>query len=485
MNDERLADRTVLNVLWSFASFAGSKAINLISLVILARLLGPQTFGLMAICVAVMAYFEIVARFGLGAALISRNDDVEPFADAVFGFALLASGLMAASMWVAAPWLAEFFGEPSAARPMQVIALTMVIEAVGVVPATLMVKHLQFRRKLKPDLIQSLAKSLIAIALAMAGYGVWALVLGFLAGTAVGTVAKFVVYPWRPRAWPRLGLCRDALRFGSHLLLAESLNAMQRNLDALLVGKLLGTTALGIYSLAYRFPEIVIRSFNQVSGIVIHPLMSEMNGEPNDLARYYYSCLRYVSLITLPAGVAISFTAAPLVRVLYGEQWHEMIVPMQYLSLALALLTLDFLPGLIYKAINRPVLMLAVSAVKLPVFVFVLYKAAEHGIDAIAKAQVALSIFYFLPNYIILRVFVPVELGKIVISLWPALVTAGCVAAGGLIANGTEVSGPLPLLLLSVITMGLLYVMAVRLVAPEVMELGRRLAGNMRIARPS
>lgn len=424
-----LDQRTVAGVFWSYLSFLGTKGINLAALILLARLLGPGEFGLMALCTVVIAYFEIVAKFGLGAALVSAQEDQPEMEAAVAIMSLVASALMVAVAWAMAPLIATAFGAEALTWPFRVIALALFIDAVAVVPTSLLAKRLQFRRKAVPDLARSLVKALASILLALAGLGVWALVWGHVLGTAAASVAAFAIAPWRPTARPGRQVIVRAFRFGRHLILAEAINAAQRNLDALLVGKLMGATALGIYTLAYRMPDLVIRSFNQVTGSVLHPALSARSAGREALASAYLTSLRHVALVTFPAGAALAVAAGPIVHLLYTPEWEGVIAPMRALSVALALLTIDFVPGILYKAMNRTELLLWTSLLKLPLFVAVLVLAAPFGVEAVALAQIGLSLFYILPNGLILRRLLPIGFAATGAALFPALTLA--VATGG------------------------------------------------------
>ncbi len=457
----------ISGVFWSYLTFLGTKGISLVSLVILARLLGPENFGLMAICTVVIAYFEIVAKFGLGAALVSAQDHQTEMETAVAIMSVVTSAVMVALAWIAAPYVAAAFDEPGLTWPLRVIALAMMIDAFAVVPATLLSKRLQFRRRAVPDLCRSIVKAVASIGLAMMGYGLWSLVWGHVIGTAAGAVATWLASPWKPEVRPRAEVVWQAFRFGHHLLLAEIINAAQRNLDALLVGKLLGPTALGIYTLAFRMPDLIIRSFNQVAGSVLHPVISSRGAEREGLAALYLSSLRHVALVTFPAGAALSVAAGPIVHLLYTPEWYGMIAPMGYLSISLALLTVDFVPGIIYKAMNRTEFLLWTSVLKLPVFVAVLVLVAPYGLEAIAAAQIGLSLIYFLPNWLIIRRIIGVGLLQTQAALAPALLLATAIAATGY--GLTELGIASPALQLAFLAVGftMVFIPGLLLAVPE------------------
>jgi len=436
------AGNTAIGMFWGYLAFLGTKGVSLVSLILLARLLGPETFGLMALCTLVIVYFEIVARFGLGAALVSVEDHPAEMETAVAVMALISAAAMAGLAWMLAPVIAAAFDAPELIWPLRVIALALLIDAAGVVPVALMARRLQFRRKVAPDLARSLVKASVAIGLALGGMGLWSLVWGHVAGTLAASLAAFAVAPWRPKVWPRRSVVAQAFRFGRHLLLAEMITAAQRNLDALLIGKLLGPAALGIYTLAFRLPDLVIRSFTQIAGSVLHPVISASGADRAAMARLYLLSLRHVALVTFPAGAALAVAARPLVELLYTPDWGAAIQPMACLAVALAIQTIDHLPGVIYKAMMRTDLLLWTALVKLPLFVAVLLLVAPYGIKALAAAQIGLAFLYAVPNWLILRRIIGVGLGQTLAALGPAVVLAAAMAGVGALTGGLHLGSP-------------------------------------------
>lgn len=475
MNDRHLTDKSVFNIFWSFVSFAGSKLINLVAIIILARYLDPTEFGLMAICVVIMTYFEIVARFGLGQALISRVDDVEAAKEATFFFSLAISSALCAAVWLSAEPISNFFGQPGLAQYLPILSFGMVIQSLTTVHLNMLGKNLKFRRKAVPDLVQGSVKALVSIGLALAGYGIWSLILGYLTGAVVEAFVRFAMYPWWPKRMPRLNVGGQMAGFGVFLLAAECINALQRTLDVLMIGKLLGPAAAGLYSQAFKIPDLAIRSVNQVAGVVIHPVMSSIQTDMDAVRRYYYACLRYVALFAFPAAAAIAVTADPLVRMLYTPEWITMIGPMQSLSIAVGLMTIDFLPGVIYKAINKPRYMLMISVVKLPFFVLTIWYFTRIGVQAVSTAQIGLSIFYMFLNLTLMRHVVRIDPRRYFGALAPGAVTALAVAAAGLAARQVGIGHPALETLFLLAGMSLAALACVRVVSPEVFIEVRRM----------
>lgn len=464
--------KSVSNIFWAFLSFGATKLLNLVAIIVLARLLSPNEMGLMALCLVVMAYFEILSRFGLGAALISSGQieqDVTDTSNAVFFLSMVFASLMALLAFASAGALAGFFEQPMLAPMLKVLCIAMLIEALGTVNNALLQKGLQFKQKIIPDTMRGLIKAIVSISLAFAGFGVWSLVFGYLAGAVVFCLALWWVRPWRPDAVPTWTTCRPVLRYGLALIGAETVNSLNRNLPMLLIGKLLGASALGVFNLAYRIPELAIRSFSLVASTVTHPIMAEMRDDNHSLREYFYACLRYFSLLTFPGGVAIAVVSPALVVVLYSPVWYDMIRPMQFLSIAFALATVNILPGAIYKAISRTELMLRVSLINLPITVIAFSVAVNYGLTAVAVTEMCVAVVAFLPNLIILRRCIGISFRQSASCVLPGIVCAASTAAFGSLGYFLFDTAPAQLCA-SLGLMAVGYLAALAVVAPEMLS---------------
>lgn len=465
---------SIRNIFWAYASFFSTKVLNLVSIVILAWYLEPAEFGLMAICLAVMSFLEILSQFGMGAALISARTRVEEAASAVLLCGIVFSAALFGLIWLGAGPVAAWYGDPRLADLLPVIATALMISAVTTVNTSFLYRELRLKAKVAPDVVRGLIKGLTAILLAVLGYGIWALVLGYLAGAIAGSIATWIVRPWRPVCWPALETFRSILRFGAHMIGAQTINATPRLLDNLLVGKVLGFEALGIYSLAFRIPELGIKSFTNVAGSVLHPVMSRIQSDTAGLIAYYNGALKYCALLMFGAGAAIAVLADPLIHLLYAPKWHAMIVPMQLIAIAFAISTLNMVPGNVFKALNRTDLMFRVSLINLPFFLVLIWLAVPHGIRAVAFIQLVLAVIRFVPNFLLLRRALEITAADTFAALAPGAACALAGAAAALAAQKLGGGGDLARLLTGAAAFTAAYLAAACLAAPEVFQLLRQ-----------
>lgn len=462
-----VAQMTAVNTAWSYASFAASKLGTFVAGVILARLLTPAQFGIVAFGLIAIQYLDVLGRFGLDAALVSTRDRVQEAANAVLAIGALGGVLLYAVSYMASPWIAMFFDEPQLTDIFRVLAFVIILETLAVVPTAFVRRRLDFKRKLIPDISKSVVKGAVSIGLAVTGFGVWSLVWGQLAGSATSLLLMWFIAGWKPtRSYDR-ATTRSMLRFGVHLASVESLGAFMSNGDYLFVGRLLGDAALGLYQWAYKLPDLLVNNINHVVAQVAHPIFSSLQDSIERVRGYYGSYTRYIALVTFPVGVGLALIAEPFVSVVLGPQWLESIEPMRWVALALAIDSIGYIPGVLYKAINRPDILNKISFARLPFLVGGLWYATRFGITAVAMVHVALSVVDVIINSIVVNRVIGFPGTGQMKAVAPPLLGAGVMGAIGA-AVLAVVPGDSILALVALPLVGaIVYVGAIRILAPD------------------
>jgi O-antigen/teichoic acid export membrane protein len=389
---EGLGRRAVQGVLWTYVSFAGSKLLVFASTVILARLLLPAEFGQVGFALLVISYLDTVGDFGVSSALIYERDRPEEAADVSFVISLVTGLAWFAAAYAGAPLVAEFFDDPAVVSILRVTALVFVINALGNTHDALLRRDLEFKKRLAPDFAMALLKGGCSVGFAMAGWGVWSLVWGQLIGTAASTVALWVVVPWRPRwrvSWER---ARGMLSYGGKIVSVNVVSAVVHDADFVIVGRILGSAALGLYSLAYRTPEFFITMIIWVIGKVTFPVYAKLRDDPPALRQAFLLTLRYLSLITLPAGLGLAALGGLFVPAFYGARWEAATATLQALAVAGALRSLGSHAGDVYKATGRPGILTKLGLLRVAVLVPAMWWGARYGILGVAVAQLVVTL---------------------------------------------------------------------------------------------
>lgn len=472
-----LGRSTFVNSLWSYLSFALQRGATFAATLVLVRYLSPAEFGLMGYCVLAIAFLEVFSRFGLDTALISRADRFDEASDVAFFLGLINGIVFVGLAWIAAPSIAAFFGEPDITTLLRVLALSLIVEATSIVHVARLQRDLQFRKKVIPDTARGCLKGIVAVGLAFAGFGVWSLVIGQLAGTLIFSIILWIIVPWRPRLRFDPALLRDFLHFGGHMWVVNLIGALRTNMDYLLIGRILGTSPLGLYTIAYRFPDLVVNSLNNVVGTVTHPTLAKLRDDPDRIRTYYQAYVGYIAMLTLPAGFGIALVAEPFVRVVYTDAWLEMILPMQCLAVALGISSIGFAPGVLYKAINRPDILNYVSIVKLPPMILILWWSTAYGLVGVAIAQIILALLYITLDSLIVRRVIGFGIRDFANALWPPVAATVVMVVGTFLMSEAFASMPIVELVVLAIVGAAIYFGALATLAPL------RLAAALAVAR--
>ena len=382
---------------WNYLSFGLGKVLSLITIAILAHLLPPESFGLVALATLTIDYLSIFNDLGLGAALIQRKHSIEESANTAFALNLLAGILLTFVTFLLAPFAADFFREGQVTVVLRWLGLTFVLNSFGSVHNVILKRELNFKKKIIPELGNTITKAIVSISLALSGFGVWALVVGQLAGTGVASALLWIVLPWRPRlAWDKV-IAKELFQYGVSIMGNNALSIWEDSFDYLIIGRLYNSALLGIYTLAYRLPQILVINILWVMTAVLFPVYSSLQDDTDSLKRSFLSIVRYVELLVTPICIGMFVVADPIIRVAFGEQWVDSIPLLRVLSLYALVISIGFHIGDIYKAIGRPDILIKIS---IPVFfirILALWVGAQYsilgvGIGHLAAALIAVTI---------------------------------------------------------------------------------------------
>jgi O-antigen/teichoic acid export membrane protein len=344
---------TIHGTAWRYLAFVAGKLLVFISTIVLTRLLTPDDFGVVGYAITAITFLDVVSDLGVGPALIYNNEDERTSTTAfwlglIFGFALLVTG------WVLAPLAGIYFRDPRVVPVTQVLSFIFPLNAIGSTHASVMYKKLAFGRMVIPDLMMAFTKGAVSIGLALSGFGAWSLIWGQIAGSLVSSATYWFITPWRPSLNFETPVAKTLLTYGLNIIWVDLISEVLLNLDYLLVGRYLGSVALGLYTLAFQLPNLLILQFARVLGQVVFPVFTHMREVPGSLARAYAQVVRYVSLVTVPLGTGLALVAGPLVLTLFTSKWVGAIPVIQAIAIYAMLLSLVYNVGDAYKAEGRP-----------------------------------------------------------------------------------------------------------------------------------
>ena len=430
---------------WAYGAYIGGRMLVLVSTAILARLLTPADFGVVALALVFMTFLDAIRDLGLGQALILASPEEEAArAQTVFSWSVVFGLGLTVAMTLLAPLAASFFHEPDLKGIVPVLGFTFLLRSLGTTHYALARKHLNYRVRTVSEISEVTVRGIVGIALALGGFGAWSLVIGFVAGVAASTIALWALVPFRPR--PRLTRThlRDLLSFGGLVTFIDIGAVVFYNLDYLFIGRILGANALGLYTIGFRIPELVILNIAHVAGDVLFPAYTELGRER--LREGYLTTLRYTTMLTLPIAVGLVVLARPLILVAFGDQWTGSIDVARVVAVYALFATLAIPPGTVLKVTRRLGLMAAIGTPQLAVLVVLLVIYTPEGILAVAIATAALQAVAPLLQTIIVSRQLELPLRASARALVPT-VTASLAMGAVLLPLEHLISEPLPDLL--------------------------------------
>ncbi len=417
----QVLQKTARGLFWNFIAYGLSKGVVLVTTSILARLLSKDDFGLVALALVAINYLSVIKDLGLGTALIQRRDNVDKAANTVFTLNLIFGIFLSTLLIPLAPVVATYFKNPMVTPVLRWLGLSFFIGSIGSVHIVWLMRELDYQRKLIPDMGSALIKGIVSIGLALAGYGVWSLVFGQLVGILSSVILFWVIVPWRPRFALDLKITRSLLAFGTSIISSDILDVTINNLSYIIIGRLYGAIQLGIYTLAYRLPEMLLIGNLWIMANVTFPAFANIQESSDSMRRGFLGAVRLVELIAVPICLGLIIAAEPIVLVVFGDQWLDAIPVLRILALYALVASVGYHVGDVYKAIGRADILLKMTILTLVLMAPALWVGSRYGLLGVAWAYVvAVSVERVISLVIATRI-IDVSITDILAQLLPSL----------------------------------------------------------------
>ncbi|MEZ4887182.1 MAG: MOP flippase family protein [Chitinophagales bacterium] len=325
MNGKTLRNRTISGVFWSGANQFGMFTSAIITSIILARLLEPEDFGLIAMVNIIIEFARIIVSFGFGQALIQKQGITEKDLSTVFwfnaGLGLITTFIVAFS----ASYVASFYNEPELQFITIVLSFNFLIYSLNVVQRIIFIKAIDFKSIAKVEIMATIVSGFSSVLLAYWGYGVWSLVFQTLTMAIISCVLLWYLSEWKPKMIFDWQSIRDIWGFSINLFGSQSLKYWTGNIDKVLIGKYLSGSALGLYRQAYVVVLNPINRIGQVIMQVLFPTFAKIQEDRNLVRNIFLKLNRITALVTFPLMVGMFVCSDTFVRSLLGPKWISII----------------------------------------------------------------------------------------------------------------------------------------------------------------
>lgn len=333
---------------WSFANTVASRLGTLAIGVVLARVLGPSSFGVFAIAMVALLAILSFNELGVSLAIVRWPEEPRGIAPTVNTIAVATSALLTAAMVAVAPWVSAALGDVRAAPVVQVLAVSILINGMVATPAAMLQREFMSRQRMIADQLNSWLGAGVSLVLALSGWGAMSLAAGRIVGSVV---AAIVIFRWSPVPY-RFGwdptVARHLFSFGLPLAASSIVVFASGYADQVVVGATLGATALGFYALAFNLASWPVSIFSQPLRQVAPAAFARLQHEPERMRRNFSAAAVVLSAVALPACLAIAGAARPVVGFVYGTAWLPAAAALAWLAAQAALriwfeLTYDYL----------------------------------------------------------------------------------------------------------------------------------------------
>lgn len=450
MNGRPSASR---NTMVSLADTVARQLIQFGFTIVLARLLAPAEFGVLAMLSIFISMGAVMAGGGLGVALIQRQRSTALEESSVFYFNAGIGAAMTLALAACAPLVTALYGEPKLFAITIAMSFNILFNALGSIHGAMLVREGRLGLQLRIGLIAGIVSGCSGLLLALQGYGAWSLVGQSLSGSAFGTILLWKWHRWRPTPAFSFVALRPLLRFGAAIMAADLLEAAFGRLHTLLIGRLHGAASLGLFmraSTTQQLPQMMLGTAMQK---VTFPLLVAERNDAADLLAATRLSLRASSLLYVPAILGLAATAQTLVPFLFGETWIPSVPVLQVLCLAGILYPLHQVNLTLLKALGHSSLSLRIEVFKKIILVSLLLLAVPMGLLAVAWSQVAAGLAAVLINALYTNRLVGYGLWQQLRDFSPSVAAAGAMS---ILAwwLGTLLTWPRAAILLAQITTG-------------------------------
>ena len=331
-----LTQETLKGLFWMFSGTGIQFILRLLVLIVLARLLTPQDFGLVGAAMVIVSFSEIFSQLGVGPAIVQRSQLKKTHLCVAFFISIISGLILAGLVFILAPYIASFFRMEKLVLILKIFSMVFVIKGFSAVSEALLQRELKFKWLATVQVISyALGFGVVGVTMGFMEYGVWALVAAYLTQEFVKSSTILISKPHSKRPMFDVIALKELMYFGSGFTIARISNQLALQGDNLVVGRWLGESALGVYSRAYQMMTMPATLFGQVLDKVLFPVMAKVQDDLGRLTSVYKRGVALIALITAPISAIMFILAPEITLLLLGPQWDEAVLPFQILATAI------------------------------------------------------------------------------------------------------------------------------------------------------
>jgi len=359
-----LKNKTINGLKWSALERILSQGVQLILMLILARLLGPKAFGLIGMLAIFIAVGQVFIDSGFSSALIRKIDRTNIDYSTAFYFNIIVAVCCYTLLFFSADYIADFYQQPELVLLTKIIGLTLIANSFSVVPRTILTVSMNFKAQAKASIFSVIVSGVVALILALKGFGVWALVAQTLSASFLSALFLNLITRWVPDLCFSKKSFDYLFGFGGKLLLSGLLETTFNNIYQLIIGKKFSAENVGQFTQANQISSIPAMTMTNIIQRVTYPMFSHMQEDPHKMDEYYLLTMKVAALFIFPLMTGIAILAQPLLHLILGSQWHQAAGLVTILALAYMLYPIHAINLNVLQVKGRSDLFLKLEIVK-------------------------------------------------------------------------------------------------------------------------
>jgi len=481
-----LKQEAVRGVAWSAVQKWGVRLISFLVTLILARLILPESFGLVAYATVFTAFAQIFVDQGFSDAIVQFPKLDREHLDTAFWISILTGALLTIATIAASGLLANAFHEPRLIPVLKWLSPIFILSALSSVQQSLLRRKLAFKSLTVRSLIAMMASGIVAVVMAFLGFGVWSLVAKLLVDGVVSAIVLWQVSDWRPTFHLSRKHFKELFSYGINIVGGNFVDFLSVRSDDFLIGYFLGSVALGYYTLAYNLLLVLTDLLVTVPNLVAFPIFSKIQYDSTRLKSAFYDVTQLQSIIAFPIFLGILIVAPEAVRVLYTDKWASSIPVVQILMLIGIVRSAIYFYSSIFRAAGKPSWRFGIYTLTAVLNVVGFLLVVKMGIVAVAASYVVVSYILMPLYFLMIRKLIDVSVRSHLMQYVPALVSSLIMVAVVLVFKyfiGQNFSVTIRLVIYVLAGVGA-YLLSIRLIRPslytKILELAKMVLPRFR-----
>lgn len=398
MQQESLKNKTIKGVGWSAADALLGQGVTFIVGLVLARLLSPDEYGLIGICLIFTTVLNGIVDSGFSNALIRKKEVTDEDYNTMFTTNMAISIVLYVLLFISAPLVSDFFHRIELTALVRVTGLILFLNALSITQVTILTKNIDFKTKTKASLVSAIISGVIGIAMAFMGYGVWSLVAQQLSKQLLYTLCLWVLNKW----WPKFTFYKESFKymwgFGWKLLASGILNNVWNQLYQVVIGRCYTSSTLGHYTRANECASIFSSNLTTIIQRVTFPVLSELQDDKKKLLASYRKLIKVSMFVTVICMFALGAMAEPMIYSLIGPQWHQAATFLPFICITMSLYPLHAINLNMLQVQGRSDLFLYLEIVKKIITLIPIFIGAFVGVYWMLCASIFTGFIAFLLN---------------------------------------------------------------------------------------